>query len=562
MAIGKLKYGAFWFMGTIGLCLIGLLAFYHWVKPDYPVLTQSDHAHAGVEVVESGNFRKIDNNWLQMNQHGMWELYVEGAPFERGLVYGQLAIQQVQEQEVYFVDQIKEMVPSEFMLSFLKYFIAWFNRDIDDHIPEEYKKEILGISKVFSDDYDYIAPKYYRILNYHAAHDIGHALKDLMLVGCTSFANWGPYSEDRKLLIGRNFDFYVGDDFAKNKLITFMKPDQGHPFVSVSWGGMIGVVSGMNIRGLTVTINAARSDIPKGSKTPISILAREILQYASTIDEAFEIAKQREVFVSESLLIGSALDGEAAIIEKGPLKMGLYRPENGQLICSNHYQSASLVNDPENVTNILKSDSKSRFDRMSELLNVQGSLNVKGAVSILRDRYGQDGKDIGLANPKAINQLLAHHGVVFKPAKRQIWISANPFQLGEFICYDLGKVFQMAPEIDRNTSITEQDLMIPRDTFLLSKEYADFKYFHAIRKKIIKSTSSGSLLELSKDQIDSFIQSNTNSYLTYMYLGDHYRNQDLLDSAFKYYSQSLKHEVASVSERENIESLLKECNTD
>ena len=111
-------------------------------------------------------------------------------------------------------------------------------------------------------------------------------------------------------------DFSMGDDFARNKIIAFYRPDSGNNFAFIPWAGMIGVVSGMNDKGLTITLNAANSAIPTSARTPVSILARKVLQYASNIQEAYEIIDEADVFVAECFLVASATDGKAVVIEK------------------------------------------------------------------------------------------------------------------------------------------------------------------------------------------------------------------------------------------------------
>ena len=227
-----------------------------------------------------------NKSWLKRNSYNLWELYVDGSPYERGIKTGMLTKNLIYYQEMAFVNQILKIVPSRSYLDLLKYFIAIFNRNLDTYIPAENLQEMYGISQFMSEKFSFIGTGYMRILNYHAAHDIGHALVNYKMVGCTSFVVKNEDSADSSLLIARNFDFYVGDEFAKNKIITFFKPDSGYKFMFVSWGGMIGVVSGMNEKGLTVTINAGTSDISYSVATPISIVARNILQYAGNIEES------------------------------------------------------------------------------------------------------------------------------------------------------------------------------------------------------------------------------------------------------------------------------------
>ncbi|MCX6266687.1 MAG: C45 family autoproteolytic acyltransferase/hydrolase, partial [Bacteroidetes bacterium] len=458
------------------------------------------------------DFYKIGPNWLKKSSSGLWEMYLEGTPFKRGIINGKLSKHLIAAQEKAFIEQIREMIPSDFYLRFLKYFIYWFNRNLDHHLTDEYKLEIYGISLSASEQYSFIGSNYQRILNYHSAHDIGHALQDYSLVGCTSFGVWGAMSKDSSLIIGRNFDFYAGDEFAQNKIVCFEKPDQGYGFMMVTWGGMIGTVSGMNEAGLTVTINAAQSEIPTSARTPISIVAREILQYASNISEAYAIAKKRETFVSESILIGSAKDKQAAIIEKSPFSLALVKPQNNYILCANHFQSPEFANDPVNIRNIAENASAYRFKRLKQDVINSAPMDYQSAAAILRDQQGLNGANIGMGNEKAMNQLIAHHSIIFMPEKLLVWVSTTPWQIGPYVCYDLYKIFHNFAGLQHQVELTESDKIISADSFLGSNDYASYMRFREMRKEMKQLFRTGKPFMLQGSYIDEFRASNPRYY--------------------------------------------------
>jgi len=530
------------------------LVFYLKVRIPYPEIN-SQIAIDSLQCVEvSKDFYKLNNNWLRKNKFGIWEMYIEGDAFERGVIYGKLAKELIEKQEIHFVNQINEIIPNSVYLFFIKMFVAWFNQDLHEYIPKEYKEEIYGISLSFSDNYDFIGPKYYRILNYHASHDIGHALNDFNLVGCSSFAVNKEFSKDSSLLIARNFDFYMGDGFAEDKLLVFVNPKQGFKYASYSWAGFTGVVSGMNEKGLTVTINAAKSELPTVAKVPISILAREILQYAENIQEAIAIAKKRETFVSESLLIGSSVDNKAVIIEKSTKDIAIYESNKNITECTNHYQSDFFLKDSFNIENIQLSDSKYRFDRLQELLAANNPVGVDQAVQILRNQKGLDDKDLGFGNPKAINQLIAHHGIVFKPSQKKMWVSSSPYQLGTFVCYDLGDAFA-----SKKNSFSIDSLNIEADPFINSKAFENYENYKKIKERISKFVLLGIPFSLTENEIETFIENNPKSYITYMLLGEYFFKLNDFEKAKKYFEQSLNFEVASLQEEQKILDQIKSC---
>lgn len=519
-----------------------------------PPAVSDTHQLAAREVTTTGTGEQIFNGcFLRHSDSGLWEMYLTGNAFERGIAAGKLEKELLKYQEDVFIDQIKKLIPSEFYLKFLRIFIGIFNRNLAADIPEELKEEIYGLSLSCTHEYDYIGSPYERQLNYHAAHDLGHAMQDYHLVGCTSFAAWNEATDDSTLLVGRNFDFYAGDDFAKNKTVAFYAPEAGYKFVSVGWAGMTGVLSGMNEKGLTVTINAAKSSVPLASATPISIVCREILQYASTLEEAKQIAAKRKLFVSESILIGSAIDNRAIIIEKSPEKEGVFQSSGNWLVCANHFQSETFQNDKRNLENIRTSDSPYRQQRMEELLRRNIPLNPVLAAGILRNKAGLSDANIGLGNEKSINQLIAHHSVIFKPKQKQIWVSTAPWQLGAYVCYDLNKIFA-AP--DFSTEIKTELLTIAPDTFLNTTQYTEFLFYREYCKKLKETIHRKA--QANEEDINRFIRSNPEMYLVYELAGDYYASQKQAEKAHEYWKCALEKEIPTLAKKEAIQRKIQE----
>jgi tetratricopeptide (TPR) repeat protein len=542
------------FVSVIALALVLIAIFLFTIKIEEPEIAEAPQFKERVMV--GPNHYTLGNNWLKKDKSGIWVIYIEGAPYERGLAYGKLCRELIQEQEEIFVDQINTLIRPGPSQKLIKYFIAWFNRDIDKYVPLEFRQEILGVSRSFSDEFDWVASKYQRVLNYHAAHDIGHALKDLAIVGCTSFSATGEFSEDSSLIVGRNFDFYMGPDFAKQRLLTVNKPNKGIAYASFSWAGLMGVVSGMNIEGLTVTINAAKSEMPSGAKDPISILAREVLQYASTIDEAVAICQKREVFVSEILLVASANEDRSVLIEVSPSGSGVLDEDDDLLICANHYQSEAFINSEANLENLEQSDSKYRYELMQELLNEHLPVDPNGAAAILSDPFGKDGENIGMGNSKTIDQFIGHHSIIFKPVEHLLWISAYPNQIVGYYAFDLNALLHSSSEL---TNLSIDTLNIQAGDPKIMQLYKSHEKFMKLKRELEAFIQFDKALDWDLEKERTFIEQNPNSYVVHATLGQYYLKLGNNVQAAEHFEKALLCEVASVNEIEKINALLSLC---
>ncbi len=398
------------------------------------------------------------HSWLEKRQ-GIWFQYLEGGPFEIGYASGRLTERLMRLQEDEFLSFVDQKLKNAFFRRLVRTVVAYFTCSLGDYIIPEYRRLLLGVSVAVPNKRPYLGESYNVYLNYHAAHDLSHLVLDTKLLeaaGCTGFAAWGKATKGGDIIAGRNFDFEAVKAFDRYKVVTFVKPKRGIPFLSVGWASFFGVVSGMNRAGISISLYGAHSEDKRSVGTPVALVARQVMQYAKTLDEAQKILCQAKIFVSESFLVGSRKEGRFVVIEKTPKRCFRREPRGESIIVANHFLTRKLRSDPANEDYKRRGTSLLRFRRMKELVRrYWGKIDHLKAASILRDRRGLHDRDVGNGNRTTLNALIATHSVIFNLSKMQLWVSHYPHQLGKFVAFDVRDPEKRWPE-----------LTIPSDPFL------------------------------------------------------------------------------------------------
>lgn len=345
-------------------------------------------------------------------RNGILVLYLKGSPYEMGYQQGMLAKHLMGKSKEAFDKAVPPIKGGRVGEWIIKKYLFWKLEKMEKYVPEEFIEELKGMAhSVTEREIDYR-----EILLYHAMRDIGQVLM------CSSFIALPQATKNRELIYGRNFDFLKGGSLEN--LVTFYEPDKGNSFVSIAWPGMIGVVSGMNSKGLTVGILTAYSKDVSFDGVPSCFLTRKVLQYADNIEEAEEIIIKSPRTGPNIILLTD--EKEALIIECSATKYALRKPQNGLLISSNHFLSSIYEDDRGRKKALESGDSEARYKRMEKLLKEKcGQIDVEYGIEILRD-------DIILKE----NTL---HSVIFLPRTLEFLIAQGPSARGEFIKFSLKK---------------------------------------------------------------------------------------------------------------------------
>ncbi len=154
--------------------------------------------------------------------------------------------------------------------------------------------------------------------------------------------------------------------------------------------GNVGVVSGMNEFGVTVTLNTINSPQKYDGKMPMAFYAREILQYSKNSYEARRMASTTNTSLYTTLLIGSALENEALLIEKSPTQYEFFKVRDtaNVIVATSHFQADNFFNLNLNKVAKFRTESIDKLERLYELLKKTEFMTPKKAIGFLREKRG------------------------------------------------------------------------------------------------------------------------------------------------------------------------------
>jgi isopenicillin-N N-acyltransferase-like protein len=317
----------------------------------------------------------------------------------------------------------------------------WRFRGLEATLPPERRREIAAYAAGFQPDpFGVGMGTYQRFVLLNSLYDIMLAFERSPLIGCSSLVLRGEAAGRAHTLLGRNFDFEGPSVLDRDKALFLVHELGRIPYASVSWPGFVGVASGMNALGVGIVVHGARAKTPQPSGDPVTMTVRELLGTARDTAEAVALLEQRRPMVPHILLVADA-SGDVAVVERAPGEAAaVRRPTGARVALTNHFEGP-WATDPANQAVLEHTSSRTRRQRLDELLaNLPAGASVEQVVSLLRDKRGKGNVDLPLGHRSAIDALIATHSVVMDLTGRELWVSEGPHAAGRYLRFDLARL--------------------------------------------------------------------------------------------------------------------------
>lgn len=317
---------------------------------------------------------------------GITVLTVEGTPYEMGFQQGSLLKEDITTiYNIYLKEKVLKVWVKEYSIlgkggpkaySNPRGALLEFAKKSEKHIPAELVEEMKGLA-------DGAGLKYEDVL-------IMSSHIDYFAVLCSTFVARGAATKDGKLVEGRNLDWAQGGlkELDKYAAVIVFKPDNGLPFVSIGYPGIVGVLTGINGAGLAAELNFSMAvsgeNGPDGF--PALVLMRKLIQNSSTIGDAEKFLRGIQKMAGYNVVAASASEKDARVVEITAKTVGTVPLVNDTLVSTNHFMSKELAGKNTNASGFSSSPSPERYARLVQLLkDNRGKIDPAAAMKMMHD---------------------------------------------------------------------------------------------------------------------------------------------------------------------------------
>lgn len=461
-----------WLGAVLALLCVAVLGFHIAVRRaarlEPPSVTPPQH-----ELQEDARGGRRFGHSYARSVGSILQVSLSGAPEQIGYSHARLLYREMVENEGILLSRFRDQVPTSVVRSLLMDLAQLRYHSVDREMSPERLREIAASALAFQPDpFEQLFPTFQRFVYLNALYDISLSFEGSPLIGCTTFTFDHEATQDGSGLLARAFDFEVDDVFDRRKAVFLVREDGKIPFASVAWPGLVGVVSGMNLEGLAVVVHGGRAGEPRALGEPVVHALRRVLSEARTSEEAAKLLASRTPMVSHIVIVTDA-QGSSLVLERAPGVADSARRLPPRAATTNHFE-ASLSQDPRNLRVRESTSTLARRARADELLSAlpPTPLSARDAAALLRDRKGVGGVALPLGDRRAIDALIATHGVIMETGQRRLWVSEAPHLLGRFRAFDLRRL--LAPDYQPATDEQEGETL-PADELLHQPDYARFR---------------------------------------------------------------------------------------
>lgn len=378
------------------------------LKPPDPIADR-----ASVPPEANGSTSKAEESAAAVGPHpkqgsvstvnGYRVLCVAGTPEQMGEQHGRLLKPLVQRVVKAIVKDTKGYTPESYKR------LIDGTRVMEEHLPDAFRRELKALAAAAEVNYDELV----------ALQLFGDVSRGSSMY-CSTYAVFGKATATGECYAGRNMDYWDYGVMDYGAVIIHFKPDEGIPFFTVSWAGIINGWTLMNAKGIVAANNTgygARSNSLEGLST--CFMLRKVVQFSETVAAGVQTIKDTPRACGTVTVVAGGSPPNAAEVEYDHEAVVVRWAKDGYVLGTNHFRT--LYEDPP-----LKDDEGwcSRYQRM---------------LTLIRENYGKIDDTMNFTADPGVYMSINLHSVWLAPnsLRFHLAMSKSPAAEGPFEAFKL-----------------------------------------------------------------------------------------------------------------------------